>query len=123
MRSVAEWAASASRPREPVTRPAASLIVTRTTAANTLSRAVRSRAAGRSRSSAKPSLIRARVRGLAQVDARRERDGQRHAGVADVAGDEEDQRGDQAGAHGEEPGEAGERHWRDILATTRCPAR
>ena len=40
-RSVPEWAASARRPSEPVTRPVASLTATRNAAASTLNSAVR----------------------------------------------------------------------------------
>src|SRR4051794_1651670 len=50
--------------------------------------------------------------GSAQIDRRRRGDGDEHHGVALVVGDQQDDRRDQGGGHGEEPGNSGERHGR-----------
>src|SRR4051812_3008174 len=60
--------------------------------------------------------------GSEQVDAGGDRDRQRHAGVAVVAGEQQDERGDQADADGDEPHDALELGHEGLLSRTAMTA-
>ena len=65
-------------------------------------------------------------RGSEQVDRRRDRDGEAEAGVAVVAGEQQQQRGDQRDEHGHAPGDAVEGHLAivaDVVADAAVRAR
>src|SRR4051794_34426263 len=61
-------------------------------------------------------------RGSGQVDAGGDRDRQRHAGVAVVAREQQDERGDQADADGDEPRDALELGHERVLSRTAMTA-